>query len=244
MRVGCISPCTVVACPCSTCSCPGGASNELVNAGSDPFAPAPLPRYRYARAWWAGLLGSRVTLGLVFATLLSVLVFVLGFIPLASIMSADSEEGAKPLLGGAALHVVNGVLALAAIGLLLSALLGAARLCGVATPFLMPEPWCPAALCMDCSQGGGLPLCMELGAGECGVALAMILGTALLVAGVLASSLMLWQLLLIGSHAMLARAQSMVENIGEAPGMHMAGAGTAGGGTDGRSGATTFDDAA
>jgi len=61
-------------------------------------------------------------------------------------------------------------------------------------------------------------MCLELGAGECGVALTAVLGVALLVAGVIASALLLWQLLMMGSQAALSKAQRMVENIGDAPG--------------------------
>lgn len=46
--------------------------------------PPPLNRYRYARAWWAGLLGSPALLAFVFAGLLALMVYALGFIPLLS----------------------------------------------------------------------------------------------------------------------------------------------------------------
>jgi hypothetical protein len=111
----------------------------------------------------------------------------------------------------AALHIVNGVVALGILGLITSAGLLVARACGAAQLLWMPDPWCPAALCVDCSQGGGWPLCLEAGgAGECGMVLATLAGAALLTLGVVASVMLTWQLLLLGAAAALERAQKMV----------------------------------
>ncbi|KAI8466107.1 MAG: hypothetical protein J3K34DRAFT_472826 [Monoraphidium minutum] len=162
-------------------------------------------RYQYSRAWWASLLGSRVTLGVVFAASLALLVFLLGFIPLLGPPSAP--------WGPVATHIACGVVALGILGLVAGCLLLMARACGAGVVLWMPDPWCPAALCIDC-QGGGVPLCMEVStAGECGVAMGALLGVALLVLGVLASALLTWNLLLAASGAALSRAQRMVENI-------------------------------
>lgn len=189
----------------------------------------------YSRAWWASVIGSRVTLVLVFTSTLIGLLAALGFIPfLDSSLAGSSGRGGKPSGGGGdsgggggggasgditsvvgklGLHLLNGLVGLGLLGLVASAALGVARLLGHPVPFALPDPWCPAAMCLDCgSQGGGV-LCLELGAGECGIALAVVLGVALLAVGITASSLMLWQALLLGARAALAGAQHMVENV-------------------------------
>lgn len=43
---------------------------------------SPTARYRYDRAWWAAILGSPITLGCVFITVLASFIFVLGFVPM------------------------------------------------------------------------------------------------------------------------------------------------------------------
>ena len=49
----------------------------------NPSLPPPLTclRYRYARAWWAAILGSREALAVMFTAIIAALVFGLGFIP-------------------------------------------------------------------------------------------------------------------------------------------------------------------
>jgi hypothetical protein len=116
----------------------------------------------------------------------------------------------------ALVHAANGVVVLGVLGLALSTVLGLARACGAAGLSFLPEPWFPAAVCLDC-QGGGVPLCIEVGATECSVALAALLGAALVVVGVAASAVLLWQLVLMGAQSVLGRASRMVENIGDAP---------------------------
>ena len=113
------------------------------------------------------------------------------------------------------------------LGLAASLVLGVMHAFGAA-PFLwLPEPWCPAALCLDC-QGGGLPVCMELGAGECGVALTAFLGVLLIVLGVLASAALTWHLLLLASQAALGKAQRMVRGAGGGVRRGLLGGGVAG----------------
>ena len=116
----------------------------------------------------------------------------------------------------AALHILNGIVALGALGLVASVALAVARACGGVAWLALPDPWCPAALCLDCEGGGGLPfVCLEAtGAGECGVVLAVLAGLALLAVGVAAAASLAYQLLLLGTRAALDRAQRMVENVG------------------------------
>ncbi|GBF99934.1 hypothetical protein Rsub_12627, partial [Raphidocelis subcapitata] len=163
-------------------------------------------RYRYSRAWWAGLLGSTAALAVVFAALLAALVYGLGYLPVLSSAAARFEVPPP----AAALHVANGVVALGVLGLAASVMMGVARACGAVSLLWLPEPWCPTALCLD---GGGLPICLDLGAGECAMAMTAVLGVALLVAGLAASAMITWQLLLMGAQAVLSKAQHMVENV-------------------------------
>lgn len=207
----------------SPCLCRGGSRYvhraclqqwRTTNHRDDAFYQCEVCKFKYAysRAWWASILGSNVTLGLVFSAAIGLLVYGLGFLPIAG---SDMGE----VWGPVATHVFNGVVGLGILGLLASLILGLMRAFGAAAWLAMPDAaWCPAAVCADCSQTGGLPLCMELGgAGECGVAMAALLGLLLIAAGILASALLTWQLLLVASGAALERAQRMVENVGEAP---------------------------
>jgi hypothetical protein len=122
--------------------------------------------------------------------------------------------GPRPPPSGAdaaVLHVVNGVVALGILGLCVSIGLLIARACGLAPLIPAPDPWCPAALCVDCGSQGGCPLCLEVsGAGECGMVVAVLAGTALVALGVAASAAMTWQLLSLGAAAALDKAQKMV----------------------------------
>jgi hypothetical protein len=105
------------------------------------------------------------------------------------------------------LHVANGVVALGVLGLAASVMLGVARACGAMSLLWLPEPWFPTALCLD---GGGLPICIDLGAGECALAMTAVMGAALVFVGLIASAVITWQLLLFGAQSVLSQAQHMV----------------------------------
>lgn len=129
--------------------------------------------------------------------------------PILPPVCALSISSAAAAYGPVITHIANGIVLLGILGLVVSVILGLARACGAATFLWMPDPWCPAAMCIDC-QGGGLPVCMELGAGECGMAMMAFLGVLVILLGVVASAVLTWHLLLLGAQIALSKAQHMV----------------------------------
>ena len=100
-------------------------------------------------------------------------------------------------------HLANGVLNLGILGLVVSVVLFILRAFGVLPPS-WTHPMCPVAFCPD---GLAMPFYIDAGAAaECGA----VFGVVLLAAGVVASAMLTWQLLLVASAAALGQAQHMV----------------------------------
>lgn len=146
---------------------------------------------------------------------------VLGFIPLTnsffSNSSSSSTGGSSSSRSSASIvsiHVANGIILMGIMGLVLSMMVHLGRAFGLPALALFPDPWCPS--CMVCMQEGGLGWApfVECGsAGECGVALLVVVAVVMLMLGVVMAAYMLYGLLWMLVQAGLNRAQHMVENV-------------------------------
>jgi hypothetical protein len=190
--------------------------------------------------WWAGILGSQVTLTVLFLILMSSLIAVLGFVPVLGLLPSGkgSSSGgggdtpAPPGGGGGdsggsstqpawvlvSYHVANGLITMGILGLLVSMLFGILRACGYTGLFIMPDPFCPACLwCLDLNGGPGIgwaPFIECSGAaGECGLALLVVLVVVMLIVGITAAAYMLYAVMWALVQQGLDKAQSMVENV-------------------------------
>lgn len=194
-------------------------------------------RYQYRRLWWAGILGSQVTLTVLYLLLLSGLIAVLGFVPVLGLLpsskssgdsggsggsspapAGDDSSGAQPLWMRVAFHIANGLIMMGVVGLAVSMVLGVLRACGYTGLVFMPDPFCPACLwCLDLNGGPGLgwaPFVECSGAaGECGLALLVILVVVMLIVGITAAAYMLYAVLWALVQQGLDKAQAMVENV-------------------------------
>jgi len=161
-------------------------------------------RYQYRRLWWADILGSSTTLVIAFVSLVSLLTFALGFVP---IMPA----AAAVRVGSILTHIANGVIMMACFGILLTIAVLISRASGVNLLWFLPDPWLPGCLCLDCS------ICSPLEAGvfgaECGIALLVFLAVLLIAVGFALACYMLYGMLWLMVFSLLQRAQHMVENV-------------------------------
>jgi hypothetical protein len=189
-------------------------------------------RYQYRRLWWAGLLGSQVTLSILYLVLMSGLIAVLGFVPVLGLLPSSKGSGGSdsPSPGGGdsssthslwlsvSYHIANGLVMMGIVGLLVSMVLGIMRACGYTGLIILPDPFCPACLwCLDINGGPGLgwaPFVECSGAaGECGLALLVILVVVMLIVGITTAAYMLYAVLWALVQRGLDKAQSMVENV-------------------------------
>lgn len=172
-------------------------------------------RYRYQRLWWANLLGSQATLIIMFLLAMTATIIVLGFIPVTnSFFPNSSSSSTGSYTAKIAIHIINGVILMGLMGLVLSLMLQLGRAFGLPALALLPEPWCPS--CIWCMQEGGLGWApfIECGtAGECGLALLVVVAVVMLVVGVVMAAYMLYGLLWLLVQTGLNRAQRMVENV-------------------------------
>jgi uncharacterized membrane protein YgcG len=123
-----------------------------------------------------------------------------------------------PLWAVLALHAANGVAMLGLLGLVLSSALGLARACGLAPAWLvlLPDGACAPSCLAYTTDGLGCAPCLECGAaGECGLALVVLLAVAMVAAGVAMSAHLLYAALWAGVQHACAHAQQMVENVQE-----------------------------
>lgn len=236
----------------SPCLCSGGSRHvhrqclaqwRTTNHRADAFYQCEVCKYRYEyrRLWWAGILGSQVTLTVLFLILMSGLIAVLGFVPVLGLLpsgkgsssgggSGGGDTPAPPGGGGSSgsstqpawvlvsYHVANGLITMGILGLLVSMLFGILRACGYTGLFIMPDPFCPACLwCLDLNGGPGIgwaPFIECSGAaGECGLALLVVLVVVMLIVGITAAAYMLYAVMWALVQQGLDKAQSMVENV-------------------------------
>lgn len=176
-----------------------------------------------------------------FLLLMSGLIAVLGYVPMLGLLpggkgGSGSSGGVAPAPGGGdsgggsssdstqamwvlvSYHVANGLITMGVLGLLVSMVLGILRACGYTGLVFMPDPFCPACLwCLDLNGGPGLgwaPFVECSGAaGECGLALLVVLVVVMLIVGITAAAYMLYAVLWALVQQGLDKAQSMVENV-------------------------------
>jgi hypothetical protein len=155
-------------------------------------------KFVYMRLWYADVLGSQVTLTLLFLTVVTTGCLLLGFIP---IFGHDSFGT----------HMLNGFVMLGILGLSASLLLCCFQAAGVQLPdFLASAPDC-RHFCMNCTGGPFLYLGDLGAAAECGY---FLLGMLVLV-GFLFACYMIYAMLWHLTKRALDTAQHMVENVGE-----------------------------
>lgn len=177
-----------------------------------------------------------MTLTVLFLLLMSGLIAVLGYVPVLGLLpsrgSGSSSGGDTPAPGGGGgssssmqpawllvlYHVVNGLITMGLFGLLVSMMFGIMRACGYTGFLIMPDAFCPGCLwCLDLSGGPGLgwaPFVECTGAaGECGLALLVVLVVVMLVVGITTAAYMLYAVLWALVQQGLDKAQSMVENV-------------------------------
>lgn len=178
------------------------------------YVSAAHARYRYHRLWWANLLGSQITLTIMFLLAMTAAITVLGFIPLTNSFFSSSSSSSSISAAKVTIHIGNGVIMMGIMGLVLSLMLQLGRAFGLPALALLPDPWCPS--CIWCMQEGGLGWApfIECGtAGECGIALLVMVAIVMLVVGVVMAAYMLYGVLWLMVQAGLSRAQRMVENV-------------------------------
>lgn len=124
----------------------------------------------------------------------------------------------QPMWVLVSLHIANGLIMMGVVGLFVSMALGILRAVGCYTGlWVLPESFCPACFwCLDLSGGPGIGWApfVECGAaGECGIALVVILVVVMLIVGITAAAYMLYALLWALVQRGLDKAQHMVENV-------------------------------
>ena len=150
----------------------------------------------------------------------------------ANAVAARAYVNAPPWL---VLHTINGLVALALLGLLMAVVLRLARAVGLPALVLLP-PWAsgPCAAVMPCADvssmladggncccaaggiDGGTSCACAAASGppaECGLALLALISAGAMLAGMLAAAQGVYALLLLGTRWGLAHAQVMVENV-------------------------------
>lgn len=198
-------------------------------------------RYRYHRLWWANLLGSQATMLVLYCLLMASLIASLGCVPVLSSFSSSKAGssgggsgggGDSPAPGGGgsggsstpqpmwlqvSLHIANGLVMMGIVGIAMSVVLGVLRACGYTGMAFLPDAFCPGCVwCLDLNGGPGLgwaPFIDCGAAGECGLALLVILVVVMLVVGIMAAAYMLYAVLWALVQRGLDTAQSMVENV-------------------------------
>lgn len=174
---------------------------------SDAFYQCEVCKFKFLfrRLWWADILGSDITLWFLFAAMLLLLCFVLGFIPISNSFISVS---------GWALHFINGAFMISLIGLL-----GALFFVCAQNTFgfiIFPElaiDLPQLLLGMDLSGLFGVDMCGALAEG--GVAILAILAAVVFIIGFLAACCYMYAILWFLTKRGLEHAQHMVENVAD-----------------------------
>jgi len=130
---------------------------------------------------------------------------------------SGGSSSPQPMWMLVSLHIANGLVMMGIVGIAMSVVLGVLRACGFTGMAFLPDAFCPGCLwCLDLNGGPGLGWApfVECGAaGECGLALLVILVVVMLVVGIMAAAYMLYAVLWALVQRGLDTAQSMVENV-------------------------------
>ncbi|KAF6263338.1 hypothetical protein COO60DRAFT_456323 [Scenedesmus sp. NREL 46B-D3] len=113
-------------------------------------------------------------------------------------------------------HAFNGLILMALLGLMLSLMMKVGRAFGLPALALLPDPWSSTGACLWCMDvHGGLSPFVQCssGAGECGIAVIVIMTVLMLMLGLVLAAYLLYGMLWVLVHAGLSRAQQLVENV-------------------------------
>jgi hypothetical protein len=113
-------------------------------------------------------------------------------------------------------HTFNGLILMALLGLMLSLMMKVGRAFGLPALALLPDPWSSTGACLWCMDvHGGLSPFVQCssGAGECGIAVLVIMTVLMLMLGLVLAAYLLYGLLWVLVQAGLSKAQQLVENV-------------------------------
>jgi hypothetical protein len=113
-------------------------------------------------------------------------------------------------------HTFNGLILMALLGLMLSLMMKVGRAFGLPALALLPDPWSSTGACLWCMDlHGGLSPFVQCssGAGECGIAVLVIMTVLMLMLGLVLAAYLLYGVLWVLVQAGLNKAQQMVENV-------------------------------
>jgi hypothetical protein len=113
-------------------------------------------------------------------------------------------------------HTFNGLILMALLGLMLSLMMKVGKAFGLPALALLPDPWSSTGACLWCmDMHGGLSPFVQCssGAGECGIAVLVIMMVLMLMLGLVLAAYLLYGVLWVLVQAGLSKAQQMVENV-------------------------------
>uniref|UniRef100_A0A383VTN4 RING-CH-type domain-containing protein n=1 Tax=Tetradesmus obliquus TaxID=3088 RepID=A0A383VTN4_TETOB len=113
-------------------------------------------------------------------------------------------------------HTFNGLILMALLGLMLSLMMKVGRAFGLPALALLPDPWSSTGACLWCMDlhGGLSPfVTCSSGAGECGLAVLVIMSVLMLMLGLVLAAYLLYGVLWVLVQAGLSKAQQLVENV-------------------------------
>jgi hypothetical protein len=113
-------------------------------------------------------------------------------------------------------HTFNGLILMALLGLMLSLMMKVGRAFGLPALALLPDPWSSTGACLWCmDMHGGLSPFVQCssGAGDCGIAVLVIMTVLMLMLGLVLAAYLLYGVLWVLVQAGLNKAQQMVENV-------------------------------